>query len=150
MPRSQTLNICSNREVCEGQEDRPGHILQHPNCKTQYFLVSTPSIQAHPTAVQPVHTQSPTVRPDPMLAGHMHKFLVQKLVSPSRYDQEDMGPVSIGTSYTRCKTWNVWDKALSYAGFSIPLLSFLFLLPDTWVLMSWESLGLIVSTKRRA
>jgi len=83
-------------------EDRPGHFLQHLNCETDYFfLVSTPSIQAHPAAVQPMHTQSPTVRADPMIAGHMHKFLVQKLMCPSHYDQEDMGPVSMGTSYTR-------------------------------------------------
>jgi hypothetical protein len=130
MHRSQTLNICSNRRGMWGRrtDNRPGHTLQHPNCRTQYFfLVSTPSIQAHPTAGQPVHTQILTVRPDPMLADHMKelpgaKTSVPLLIWPGRHASSLNGEklyqkdVKLGTSETRLSVM----LALVYLSFLLP------------------------------
>jgi hypothetical protein len=134
MSRFQTLNICSNREVWGGQEQKTDQAI--------FFSIRT--------------VKQSTSSWSPPLPYKLTQLLCSLCIPKVQLSEQTLWLQAICTSSwckNSCaplimsrktwvqsqweqvipegwKTWNVWDKVLSYAGFSIPLLSFLFLLPD--------------------
>jgi hypothetical protein len=153
MPRSQTLNICSNREVCEGQEQKTDQAIFFSIRTAKHSTSWSPRLPYKLTqllcslCILKVQLSDQTLCLQAICTSSWCKNSFAPLIMTRKTWVQSQWEQVIPEG---CKTWNVGDKALSYAGFSIPLLSFLLLLPGTWVLMSWESLGSIVSTKHTA
>jgi len=151
MSRSQTLNICSNREVCEGQEQKTDQAI--------FFSIRTvkQSTSSWSPPLPYKLTQPLCSLCIPKVQLSEQTLCLQAICTSAKtHVPLSLWPERNGSSLNGNKLYHKDVKlGMSETRLSVMLalvyLSFLFCSScQTWVLMSWESLGLIVSTKHTA